>query len=126
MGQENIGLTDSSWPLGFYGRNEIALYYVNAKIALPLLFCLCKIKGQLMDAKYFRGRAVVARELACNGEDVRLVEMLLEVAADMDAEADAIDAENAARPRALNLDIINGHHRARLQPASPELVSLGS
>ena len=49
-----------------------------------------------MDADHFRNRAAKAREMARIGEDARLSQMLLEVAADMDAEADAIEA--AAMP----------------------------
>ncbi len=45
-----------------------------------------------MDAAHFRNRAAKAREMARAGEDARLAQMLLQVAADMDAEADAIDA----------------------------------
>ncbi len=46
-----------------------------------------------MDANHFRQRAARAREMAKSGDDPRLAEMLLEVARDLDAEADAIDAE---------------------------------
>jgi hypothetical protein len=45
-----------------------------------------------LDAAHFRHRAERARELARTGEDVRLTQMLLQVAAEMDAEADAIEA----------------------------------
>jgi hypothetical protein len=48
-----------------------------------------------VDAKHFRKRAARAREMAKSGDDPRLAEMLLEVARDLDAEADAIDAECA-------------------------------
>ena len=50
-----------------------------------------------MDAKHFRKRAARAREMAKSGDDPRLAEMLLEVARDLDAEADAIDAEGAGK-----------------------------
>jgi hypothetical protein len=53
-----------------------------------------------VDAAYFRSRAERAREMARSGEDVRLTQMLLEVAAEMDAEADAIEA-SAQRPQAF-------------------------
>lgn len=46
-----------------------------------------------MDAKHFRNRAAKAREMARAGDDVRLAEMLLEVALDLEAEAEAIEAE---------------------------------
>jgi hypothetical protein len=46
-----------------------------------------------LDANHFRNRAAKAREMARAGDDVRLAEMLLEVALDLEAEADAIDAE---------------------------------
>jgi hypothetical protein len=54
-----------------------------------------------LDATHFRNRAARARELAKAGEDPRLAQMLLEVAVDLDAEAEAIDAEqrDAARLR---------------------------
>ena len=45
-----------------------------------------------MDAGYFRYRAEWARELACLGEDQRLAQMLLQVAFDMEAEAEVIEA----------------------------------
>jgi hypothetical protein len=48
----------------------------------------------LLDAKYFRERAARARELAQSGEDMRLSQMLLEVAMDLEAEAEAIEAEH--------------------------------
>ena len=47
-----------------------------------------------MDARHFRHRAEQARELACSGEDPGLAQMLLEVALDMQAEAEAIEAES--------------------------------
>jgi len=47
-----------------------------------------------VDANHFRQRAARAREMAKSGDDPRLAEMLLEVARDLDAEADAIDAES--------------------------------
>lgn len=46
-----------------------------------------------MDATHFRQRAARARELAQSGDDVRLSRMLLDVAADLDAEAEAIESE---------------------------------
>jgi hypothetical protein len=48
-----------------------------------------------LDASHFRKRAAIARELAQTGEDVRLTQMLLELAADLDAEADTMEAEQA-------------------------------
>ncbi|MFL5256716.1 MAG: hypothetical protein ACJ8AI_28240 [Rhodopila sp.] len=48
-----------------------------------------------MDASHFRRRAAIARELALTGEDVRLAQMLMELAADLDAEADTMEAEQA-------------------------------
>lgn len=74
-----------------------------------------------MDAEYFRDRASVARELARNGEDARLIQMLLEVAADMDAEADAIEAENAA-PRALKHGVAGGGYPALREPSPTGFV----
>jgi hypothetical protein len=49
-----------------------------------------------MDATHFRLRAARAREMAQNGDDIRLSRMLLEVASDLDAEAEAIEAEMGA------------------------------
>lgn len=48
-----------------------------------------------MDAAHFRKRAARAREMAESGDDLRISQMLLEVARDLDAEAEAIEA---ARP----------------------------
>ena len=49
-----------------------------------------------MNASYFRQRAAIARELAQAGDDRRLAQMLLELAIDLDAEAEAIEAEQAS------------------------------
>jgi hypothetical protein len=49
-----------------------------------------------VDANHFRKRAARAREMAKTGDDPRLAEMLLEVARDLDAEAEAIDAESVS------------------------------
>ncbi len=46
-----------------------------------------------MDALHFRKRAEQARELARDGEDMRLTQLLLALADDMDAEAEAMDAD---------------------------------
>ncbi len=46
-----------------------------------------------MDATHFRQRAANAREMAQSGDDLRLSRMLLDVALDLDAEAEAIEAE---------------------------------
>jgi hypothetical protein len=45
-----------------------------------------------LDAVHFRKRAAEAREMAGFGQDPALVDLLLEVARDMEAEADAMDA----------------------------------
>lgn len=50
-----------------------------------------------MDAIRFRDRAAKAREMAKSGDDVRLSRMLLDVARDLDAEAEAIDSETRVR-----------------------------
>lgn len=47
-----------------------------------------------MDAIHFRHRAARAREMAQSGDDIRLSRMLLEVAIDLDAEAEAIEAQD--------------------------------
>jgi hypothetical protein len=53
-----------------------------------------------LDAAHFRQRAARARELAQSGDDIRLSRMLLDVAIDLDAEAEAIEAE-----------MVQDHHR---------------
>ena len=58
-----------------------------------------------MDAQHFRRRAAQARELAKSGDDVRLANMLLDVASDMDAEADAIEAKE---PRSTLSPVLGG------------------
>ncbi len=66
-----------------------------------------------MDAIHFRLQAAHAREMAMSGEDLRLTEMLLEVARELDAEADALEAvaaQTPATPRAAE--------RARLHAVS--------
>lgn len=45
-----------------------------------------------LDAPHFRRKAADAREMAQSGDDVRLIQMLLEVAVEMDAEAALIEA----------------------------------
>ena len=45
-----------------------------------------------MNAEHFRERAARAREMAQFGDDLRIAQMLLDVARDMDAEADAIES----------------------------------
>jgi hypothetical protein len=52
-----------------------------------------------VDATHFRQRAARAREMAQSGDDIRLSRMLLEVAVDLDAEADAIESSHAADRR---------------------------
>ena len=52
-----------------------------------------------MDAAHFRKRAARAREMAQSGDDVRLSRMLLEVALDLDAEADAMETGGAKERR---------------------------
>lgn len=49
----------------------------------------------MLDANHFRQKATRAREMAQSGDDIRLSRMLLEVALDLDAEAAAIEAEEA-------------------------------
>lgn len=48
-----------------------------------------------MEANHFRQKAARAREMAQSGDDIRLCRMLLEVAIDLDAEAEAIEAQAA-------------------------------
>jgi hypothetical protein len=52
-----------------------------------------------LDATHFRQRAARAREMAQTGDDIRLSRMLLEVALDLDAEAEAIEAAGVAEQR---------------------------
>ena len=56
----------------------------------------------MLDAAHFRQRAACARELAQSGEDIRLSRMLLDVASDLDAEAEAIETELANQLRAFS------------------------
>jgi hypothetical protein len=46
-----------------------------------------------LEAIHFRLRAAHAREIAQFGDDLRLSRMLLDVALDLDAEAEAMEAE---------------------------------
>ena len=50
-----------------------------------------------MDALHFRTRAAKARMMAENGDDVRISRMLLDVADELDAEADLMEAEAATQ-----------------------------
>jgi hypothetical protein len=52
-----------------------------------------------LDATHFRQRAARAREMAQSGDDIRLSRMLLEVALDLEAEAEAIEAAGVAERR---------------------------
>jgi hypothetical protein len=52
-----------------------------------------------LDAAHFRKRAARAREMAQSGDDVRLSRMLLEVALDLDAEADAMETREVRERR---------------------------
>jgi hypothetical protein len=75
--------------------------------ALPLThsicnrcYCVCGT-GDAVDANHFRQRAASAREMAQFGEDRRLSDMLLEVACDLEAEAEIIEAEMVDASRRL-------------------------
>jgi hypothetical protein len=57
-----------------------------------------------LNAAHFRKRAATARELAKSGDDMRLSRMLLEVAHDLEAEAEAMDAEIGVSCRHAPLD----------------------
>lgn len=52
-----------------------------------------------MNASHFRQRAARAREMAQFGDDIRISQMLLEVAQEMDAEAETIEAGQLSEPR---------------------------
>lgn len=56
-----------------------------------------------MDATHFRQRAARAREMSQSGDDLRISKMLLEVAHDLEAEANAIEAEQAEDRRSSRL-----------------------
>lgn len=56
-----------------------------------------------MDAAHFRQRAARARELAQSGDDIRLSRMLLEVALDLDAEAEAMETGSASDRRSVEV-----------------------
>jgi hypothetical protein len=52
-----------------------------------------------LDATHFRQRAARAREMAQSGDDLRLSRMLLEVALDLDAEAESMESGGPAERR---------------------------
>ncbi len=56
----------------------------------------------IQDATHFRKRAAHAREMAQSGDDIRLSRMLLEVALDLDAEAEAMESGTIATRRGLS------------------------
>ncbi len=56
-----------------------------------------------MEASHFRLRAAHAREMAQFGEDLQLSRMLLEVAMDLDAEAEAIETEQTTQLRRITV-----------------------
>lgn len=78
-----------------------------------------------MDAIHFRQRAARARELAQSGDDVRLSRMLLEVASDLDAEADAMETgDRDARPRACRPEARTALLHMIGLPADPRPVQI--
>jgi hypothetical protein len=87
-----------------------------------------------LDATHFRQRAAHAREMAQSGDDMRLSRMLLEVALDLDAEADAMEAGRGSErrnfPRARPSDIQEGllhlpHSDAEARPVEIINLSVG-
>jgi PilZ domain len=52
-----------------------------------------------LDATHFRQSAARAREMAQSGDDMQLSRMLLEVAIDLDAEAEAMESSSATDRR---------------------------
>ncbi len=66
-----------------------------------------------MDAIRFRQKAARAREMAQSGDDVRLSRMLLEVAIDLDEEAEAMEAQAAL-----------SNHMSRDQPGTEKYGAL--
>lgn len=81
-----------------------------------------------LDATHFRERAARAREMAESGEDIRLSWMLLEVALDLDAEAEAIEAGHQGNrrgsPRVRPADVQNGLLHAPVPDAEAKPVQI--
>ena len=71
----------------------------------------------MLNASHFRQRAAQARELAKSGDDARLTQMLLEVACDMDAEADLMEAE---APKSALASSAYGQHRQSVRQQADE------
>jgi hypothetical protein len=72
-----------------------------------------------LDAAHFRNRATRAREMAQSGDDVQLSRMLLEVALDLDAEAEAMEADGATERRGFQRVRHPGIHEALLHITGP-------
>jgi hypothetical protein len=76
-----------------------------------------------VDAAHFRKRAAEARAMAELGHDALLAGSLLEVARDLDAEADVIEA-GLPRDRRLSSRARLGGIQVRLRSATPEAAVL--
>jgi hypothetical protein len=76
-----------------------------------------------LDAIHFRQRAAHAREMAQSGDDLRLSRMLLEVALDLDAEADAIEAGSEVDRRAFQRIRPSTNLEGLLHQADPDAES---
>jgi hypothetical protein len=79
--------------------------------------------GLGLDGSYFRRRAAEAREMAALGEDVQLSRLLLEVARDLEAEADDIEA-GIARDRRSAVRVPGNGTAVLLRPAAEDAVAL--
>jgi hypothetical protein len=74
-----------------------------------------------LDATHFRQRAARAREMAQSGDDLHLSRMLLEVALDLDAEAEAMEADDMANRRGFARGRPMGTYEGLLHGVGPEV-----
>jgi hypothetical protein len=73
-----------------------------------------------LDATHFRQRAAHAREMAQSGDDIRLLRMLLEVASELDAEAEAMEAGGPMGRRGFQRVRVQSDYRGRLHQTGPD------
>ena len=76
-----------------------------------------------MNAEHFRERAARAREMAQFGDDLRIAQMLLEVARDMDAEADSIESGQPNEQRRSPRFSPSEAYRAQLRQVSDDATA---
>ena len=94
IGQANPGLSGvinvQDWP----DRSAVSrpLDKLSPNVNELSLLCIGNQGARPVDSQHFRKRAAEARALAKLGQDAKLASLLLEVAQDLDAEADVIDA----------------------------------